>query len=91
MTARFAAALLALALPVAGFAQTAELGEEAKQLAAAIAAEGCVLTQANNDAVQSRLTGMNDESAMAASVQLIIGGFLVEEGEGAFRLKGLGC
>lgn len=91
MRGRLATALLALLLPVAGYAQTTDLGDDAKQLAAAIAAEGCVLTQANNDAVQNRLTGMNDEGAMAASVQLIIGGYLVEEGEGAFRLKGLGC
>ncbi len=91
MTGRIIALLAALVLPAAGFAQAAEIGPEAQQLAAAIAAEGCVLTQANTAAVQARLDGMNDEGAMTASVDLIIGGYLVEEGEGAFRLKGLGC
>ena len=91
MRARLCALLLALTLPAAGFAQTPELGPEAQQMAAAIAAEGCVLTQDNADAVQARLDGLNDETATAASVQLIIGGYLVEEGQGSFRLKGLGC
>ncbi len=91
MNGRILALAVASLLPVTAFAQSAEIGPEAQQLADAIVAEGCALTQDNSDEVQAHLTDMSEEQAMKASVDLIMGGYLVENGDGSFKLVGLGC
>ncbi|NPD15232.1 hypothetical protein HOY34_08475 [Xinfangfangia sp. D13-10-4-6] len=90
---RFLPALaLAALMPLQAAAQSADLGEHTKGLAAAIAAEGCTLTKANTDAVQAHLSqDMTDQDVMAGTVELITGGYLVQEAPESFRLKGLGC
>ena len=91
MNGRILALAVASLLPVTAFAQSAEIGPEAQQLADAIVAEGSALTQDNSDEVQAHLTDMSEEQAMKASVDLIMGGYLVENGDGSFKLVGLGC
>ncbi|WP_112308893.1 hypothetical protein [Pseudogemmobacter bohemicus] len=91
MTGRIFALAVALAMPVAGHAQESKIGPEAEKLAAALAAEGCVLNSESNARIEKHLTGMTEDEVMTAAAQLMLVGALVEESAEAYRLKGYGC
>lgn len=91
MTGRIFALAVALAVPVAGYAQEGKVGPEAEKLAAAIAAEGCVLNSDSNARIEKHLAGMDEGDVMTAAAQLMLVGALVEESAEAYRLKGFGC